>query len=185
MKKLLFLIILIINFYSTAYGSIKEKILYNFEKINNLSFNFKQTIDGKTEAGNCIIKYPKKIYCSYNSKNKRILVSNGKAVVIKSKMSNQYFLYPIEKTQLNIILDKRYLINEIKKLQGRSINDKYYNFSLENKNNVVNIFFDKKTYNLIGWQMEDIYQNLVVTYIFDLEINKSIKEKIFLLPQRN
>ena len=100
-------------------------------------------------------------------------------------MSNQYFLYPIEKTQLNIILDKRYLINEIKKIEGRSINDKYYNFSLEKKNNVVNIFFDKKTYNLIGWQMEDIYQNLVVTYIFDLEINKSIKEKIFLLPQRN
>ena len=185
MIKLIFLIILVINLYSSAHASIKEKILYNFEKINNLSFNFKQTIDGKIETGNCTIKYPKKIYCNYNYKNKKILVSNGKSVVIKSKMSNQYFLYPIEKTQLNIILDKSYLINEIKKLKGRSINDKYYNFSLENKNNMINIFFDKKTYNLIGWQMEDIYQNLVVTYIFDLEINKNIKEKIFLLPRRN
>ena len=29
---------------------------------NNLSFNFIQTIDNKTENGKCIIKYPKKIF---------------------------------------------------------------------------------------------------------------------------
>ena len=97
----LLIVIFFFNLTKPLYASIENKIINNLVEINNLTFNFKQTIGKKTEEGNCIIKYPKKIYCSYSSKNKRILVSNGKAVVIKSKMSNQYFLYPIEKTQLN------------------------------------------------------------------------------------
>ena len=48
------------------YGSTKDKIINNLSKINNFSFNFIQTIEGKDEEGNCIIKYPKKIYCVYS-----------------------------------------------------------------------------------------------------------------------
>jgi len=43
-------------------------------------------------------------------------------------------------------------------------------------------FLVKKNFNLVGWQVEDIYQNLAVTYIFDTTINKNIDEKIFNLP---
>ena len=43
-------------------------------------------------------------------------------------------------------------------------------------------FLVKKNFNLVGWQVEDIYQNLAVTYIFDKNINKNIDEKIFNLP---
>ena len=45
------------------------------------------------------------------------------------------------------------------------------------------IFFDKNSYDLIGWQTEDIYQNLVVTYIFNAKKNSNINNKIFKLPQ--
>jgi outer membrane lipoprotein-sorting protein len=31
----------------------------------------------------CIIEYPKKIYCKYNTSNNKILVSNGRSLVIK------------------------------------------------------------------------------------------------------
>ena len=51
---------------------------------NNLSFNFIQTINNKNENGKCIIKYPKKIWCEYNNSNKKIIVSNGKSLVIKN-----------------------------------------------------------------------------------------------------
>ena len=46
-------------------------------------------------------------------------------------------------------------------------------------------FFDKKTLNLIGWQTEDIYQNLVVTYIYKIQYNQKIDKKIFKLPKNN
>ena len=55
----------------------KINIIKNLQKINNLSFNFEQNINGKIEKGNCIIEYPKKIFCQYNLNNKKILVSDG------------------------------------------------------------------------------------------------------------
>ena len=43
------------------------------EKIENISFNFIQTINGKDEKGICTIKYPKKIFCEYEKRNNKIL----------------------------------------------------------------------------------------------------------------
>ena len=81
MPKLLF-ILFILSFYKPAYSSIKEKIISQMKLTNNLSFNFIQTIDDEKENGNCVIKYPKKIYCKYNNLNKKIIVSNGKSLII-------------------------------------------------------------------------------------------------------
>ena len=39
--------------------------------------------------------------------------------------------------------------------------------------------------NLIGWQSEDIYQNLVITYIYEIQYNQKIDVNIFKLPKRN
>jgi len=38
---------------------------------------------------------------------------------------------------------------------------------------------------LVGWQIEDVYQNLAVTYIFDTSINQEIDQKIFKLPKND
>ena len=183
MNKIIFYFFISLFLFNHSHASIKEKILLNFKKINNLSFNFKQTIDGKDEIGNCTIKYPKKIYCSYKLKNKKILVSNGKSVVIKSDKNNQYYRYFLKNTPLNIILDKDLIIEKMKKVELKNINEKYYNFSIINGDNIIDIYFDSKNYNLIGWKTEDIYQNLVVTFIYDIKINKKINDKIFKLPK--
>ena len=46
---------------NNSIASTKNSIIQNFNEIANLSFEFKQNIDEKTEEGNCIIEYPKKI----------------------------------------------------------------------------------------------------------------------------
>ena len=114
---------------------------------------------------------------------KKIIVSNGKSLVIKNQSTNKSFLYPLKKTPLNLILDKNFLLNQITKSDGRLVNDKYYNFLLKNNDFKINIFFDKNTYDLIGWQTEDIYQNLVITFIYNIKKNKKIDKKIFILPK--
>ncbi len=166
-------------------ATIKEQIILNLEKTKNLTFNFKQTIDEKSEEGNCIIEYPKKIYCLYDNFNKKIMVSNGKSLVIKNQTNNQFYLYPLKKTPLELILDKNYLINQIKNLEGRIIDNKYFNFTISNNDNKINIFFDNQTLNLIGWQTEDIYQNLVITFISKIKVNQKIDKNVFKLPQMN
>ncbi len=91
MKKKIILIFFFLSFFNNLYGSTETEIINNFKKIENISFDFKQNIEEKTEEGNCIVKYPKKIYCSYKNKNKKIIVSNGKSLVIKNRKEKLIF----------------------------------------------------------------------------------------------
>jgi outer membrane lipoprotein-sorting protein len=184
MLRILF-IFFILNFYSPVYSLAKEEIISKMRLTNNLSFNFIQTIDNKNEDGKCIIKYPKKIWCEYNNSNKKIIVSNGKSLVIKNRNSGSYYIYPLSKTPLIFLLDKDYLISKINTLKPREIDNKYINFLIFENNNQINIFFDKKNLSLVGWQTEDIYQNFAVTFISSVKINQKIDNKIFILPKNN
>ena len=182
MKKFLF-IYLIFFLNNIALGAIKESIINNLVNTKNLSFNFEQNINGKIETGKCIIEYPKKIFCKYNSSNGKILVSNGRSFVIKTKSS--YYQYSIKRTPLDYILDKKFLISEIKFLEERVINNKFINFTILKDENEINIFFDKNNYNLVGWQTLDIYQNLSITYLSSVKKNELLKKNIFKLPSAN
>ena len=82
-------------------------------------------------------------------------------------------------------MDKNFLINQIKESKSRTVDNKYINFTIIKNNSEINIFFDKKTLNLIGWQTEDIYQNLVITYIYKIQYNQKINKKLFKLPEMN
>ena len=168
-----------------SFASVKNNIISNLKDIKNISFDFEQIINDKSEKGVCIIQYPKKIFCEYNNVKKKILVSNGKSLVVKNKANNQFYIYPLDKTPLIFILDKESII---KKIQETSINiaqDKFYVVSFEENKNNINIFFDKDSLNLLGWQTEDLYQNLAITYIFNLKKNKKIDEKKFIIPSIN
>ena len=179
------LIFFILNFYNPVFSSTKEKIISQMQLTKNLSFNFIQTIDNKSENGKCVIKYPKKIWCEYDNFNKKIIVSNGKSLVIKNKNSGNYYIYPLNKTPLKFLLDKEYLMSKINVIEPREINDKYLNFRIFENNSEFNIFFDKNNLNLIGWQTEDIYQNISITYISSVKINKKINDRIFILPKND
>ena len=161
----------------------KNKIIENLKNTKNLNFEFEQNINGKIENGNCTIEYPKKIFCEYLKNNNKILVSNGKSLVIKTVSS--YYRYPLKKTPLNLILDKNFLINKIYDLEEKIIDETYINYTIVENDNEINIFFNNKTFNLVGWQTKDLYQNLNVTHLFSIERNKIIVENLFTLPLQN
>ena len=167
---------------SNAQASNKEKIIENLQKTVSLNFQFEQNINGKVENGNCTIQYPKKIYCKYKKKNK-ILVSNGKSLVIKTKVS--FYRYPLNKTPLNLILDKNFLIEKIVNLKEKILDKTYINFEILENDSEINIFFDNKTFNLVGWQTKDIYQNINVTYLSSIKVNQQVDKNLFKLPTQN
>ena len=166
-----------------ASANVKQKIIRNLETINTLTFNFEQNVSGKTENGRCALSYPKKIFCKYNLNNNKILVSNGKSIVIKT--NDSYYLYPLERTPLNLILNKKFLINKIENLNGRVLDNKFINFKFFEKDFEINIFFDYNTLNLIGWQTTDIYQNLSITFLDSVKKNQKLNNNLFVLPQQN
>ena len=177
------LIIFFIFFYKDTLAETKKDIIEKLRDIENISFNFEQNINGKIENGNCTIEYPKKIYCKYNQENKKILVSNGKSLVIKTLSS--YYLYSLEKTPLNLILNKDFVLKKIKNLKGRDVGNNYINFQFVENDNEINLFFDKKTYNLIGWQTVDVYQNISITYLSSIKKNQILDKNLFMLPRQN
>ena len=162
------IIIIFLILINNVNANNKEKIIDNLKNIKNLNFEFEQNINEKVENGNCVIEYPKKIFCEYFNSNNKILVSNGKSLVIKTISS--YYRYPIQKTPLNLIL---------------IIDNSYINYTIIENDNEINIFFDNQTFNLIGWQTKDLYQNLSITFLSSIRTNEVIDKNLFKLPAQN
>jgi|TARA_A200000113_G_scaffold124120_1_gene111722 outer membrane lipoprotein-sorting protein len=175
---ILFLLLLI----TKSNANNKEKIIENLFNTRNLDFKFEQNINGKIENGNCTIEYPKKIYCEY-ARSSKILVSNGKSLVIKTLVG--YSRYSLDKTPLKFILDKDFLINKIRFSKERIVDESLINYTIKENDYEINVFFNKTTFDLIGWQNTDVYQNFNITFLSSIRKNRKISKDIFKLPARN
>ena len=179
-----YLLLIFLSFLTTeSIANNKENIINNLKNTNNVSFEFEQNINQKIEKGNCIVQYPKKIFCEYVGSNNKVLVSNGKSLVIKTKTS--YYRYPLEKTPLNYILDKNFLIKKIYNLKENVLDNSFISFIINENDNEINVFFEKTTSNLIGWQTKDIYQNVSITLLSLIKKNEIIDEDLFTVPLQN
>jgi outer membrane lipoprotein-sorting protein len=176
------LLIFLISLSNKVNANNKDQIINKLKDTLNLNFDFEQNINGKIEFGNCTIQYPKKIFCAYDKKNK-VMVSNGKSLIIKSTSS--YYRYPLNKTPLNFILDKNFLLKKISELKEENINNSLIKFTIKEDNQSIEIFFNINDYNLIGWQTKDIYQNTAVTLLYSVKSNQVVNEKIFKVPLQN
>ena len=179
-----YLLLIFLSFLTTeSIANNKENIINNLKNTNNIRFEFEQNINQKIEKGNCIVQYPKKIFCEYVGSNNKVLVSNGKSLVIKTKTS--YYRYPLEKTPLNYILDKNFLIKKIYNLKESVLDNSFISFIINEDDNEINVIFEKTTSNLIGWQTKDIYQNVSITLLSSVKKNEIIDEDLFTIPLQN
>ena len=176
MKNLILLIFILST--TRVNANNKDQIINKLKDTLNLNFDFEQNINGKIEFGNCTIQYPKKMFCAYDQKNK-VIVSNGKSLLINSNKNDQFYRYALEKTPLNLILDKEFIIEKIDLMKQEININSSYKFQLDYENLEITIFFDEKNLNLRGWTTIDIYQNKVETNLSSVETNILVDEKIF------
>ena len=59
------------------------------------------------------------------------------------------------------------------------------NFTITENDNKIDVFFDNQTFNLVGWQTSDIYQNSAFTLLYSIKINQDISKNLFKLPAQN
>ena len=59
------------------------------------------------------------------------------------------------------------------------------NYTIVENDNEIDVFFDIKTFNLVGWKTRDIYQNTNITYLSSIETNKEITKNLFKIPSQN
>ena len=73
-------------------------------------------------------------------------------MVIKTLSS--YYLYPLEKTPLNFILDKKFLLKKIDKMDKDYIDNDFINFKFFENESEISIFLIKKTTNLLVGKLQ-------------------------------
>ena len=182
--KYLFTTLLILIFMTTkTYSDITKKIINTLVKSNNYEFKFTQSINKKKETGNCVLLFNRKINCKYDNSDK-ILISDGKNLIIKNRNSNIPNFYKLKNTTFYKILDKNYLISELNKSNIKNKNGEIF-VNLNYQNIGIKVFFDKEKLLLKGWQTTDMYNNSVFTEIKILEVNKSIDEDLFDIKKFN
>ena len=178
----IFLILVIFFILAQKNAYTEPKIIKKISETQNFSFDFEQLIKDKKETGNCIISFNNKMICKYDETGK-LIVSNGKTLLIKNKNSNFANTYKTENTYFKYFLNKEFLIS---KIEG-SIIEKEQSFllSINEQNNQLNIFFDKNNYLIKGWETIDLYGNKVRSNIIIKNINQELSENIFNLNLYN
>ena len=178
----IFLILIIFFIFAQKHAYTEPKIIKKISEIENFTFDFEQLINDKKETGNCIISFNNKMMCKYDETGK-LIVSNGKTLLIKNKSSNFANTYKTENTYFKYFLNKEFLIT---KIEGNVI-EKNQNFLLpiSDQSNQLNIFFDKKNYLIKGWETTDLYGNKVRSFIVVKNINQELSDNIFNLNLYN
>ena len=180
--KTILLILIIFFIFAQKHGFTEPRIIKKISETANFAFDFEQLINDKKETGNCIISFNNKMICKYDETGK-LIVSNGKTLLIKNKNSNFANTYKTENTYFKYFLNKGFLIS---KIEGNVI-EKEQNFllSINDQSNQLNIFFDKKNHLIKGWETIDLYGNKVRTNIVVKNINQELSDSIFNLNLYN
>ena len=178
----IFLILIIFFIFAQKHAYTEHKIIKKISEIENFTFDFEQLINDKKETGNCIISFNNKMMCKYDETGK-LIVSNGKTLLIKNKSSNFANTYKTENTYFKYFLNKEFLISKI----SGNVVEKEQNFllSINDQNNQLKIFFDKNNYFIKGWETTDLYGNKVRSNIIVKNINQEFSDSIFNLNLYN
>ena len=178
----IFLILIIFFIFAQKHAYTEPKIIKKISEIENFTFDFEQLINDKKETGNCIISFNNKMMCKYDETGK-LIVSNGKTLLIKNKSSNFANTYKTENTYFKYFLNKEFLIT---KIEGNVIEkDQNFLLPISDQSNQLNIFFDKKNYLIKGWETTDLYGNKVRSFIVVKNINQELSDNIFNLNLYN
>ena len=178
----IFLILIFFLIFLQNQAFAEPKIIKRISETENFTFDFEQLINDKKETGNCIISFNDKMLCKYDG-TKKLIVSNGKTLLIKNRNSNFANTYKTESTYFKYFLNKEFLIS---KIEGNVV-EKEQNFllSINDQSNQLNIFFDKKNYLIEGWETIDLYGNKVRSSIVVKNINQELSDSIFNLNLYN
>ena len=158
---------------------IIQKITNKFNGINNIQFDFIQTNNKLIEKGSCYLSYTKKLICRHlGDEQKEIIIKNNTLIVIKKKYQKIYY-YRMANSVFATILDKKKIIKQINQIRKIKIKDN--NFVIEFKDNEnatsVQLFINKDTFNIAGWETAGYDQKPITFIIKNNQTNVNTKEK--------
>ena len=157
----------------------KENIIGKLKNIDSLKFNFEQITNEIIEIGVCELVFPNKLRCYYSNKNQKELIINNNRLAITQKRYNKTFYYSVKESPFLKILDKNSLIKLIRESLSESNNNQIHLTNTNSEKEEIVIIFDKKNFNLIGWKINDQFNNKIIFLIEIISINEIVDLKKF------
>ncbi len=187
LKKILYFILLSIFLTQISRAQIKNDIITNLDNIESINFSFVQITNNKQEIGECLLLFPGKLKCNYNDRYPKELIINGKTLTITIKKNEQIntYYYPISKSPFIKILDKSELKKIINSGEAEYINSNIRLKYIDNKNQTIFLLFDKNSFDLLGWLINDQFNNEIKFLININSKNDVIEEDTFKHPKFN
>ena len=188
LKKKFILILNILFFflsYSNSQANNKIEIVKNLNSVETLKFDFAQKAFDKKEIGICYLKRPHFLKCLYEDKNQKELIINKRILVIYHKRYNKIYRYPLSKSYFIQILNREKFSEVIMKGEMQ-VNDDFSEIEYldENKGQII-FYFNNKDYDLAGWRLIDINNNITVFEMNNQLKNIEIKKSFFSIPEEN
>ena len=161
----------------------KSQIINQLNNLNSLEFTFNQLINGKAEKGSCLLKFPGKLKCDYFDDKEKELIINNKRLAITQKRYDKTYYYPISNSPFLNILYKDKLL-EIVRSGNLELSNQIIRLIYLGDNRIT-VFFDRKTFNLKGWQIIDQYNNNINFSLNIIAKNDVFKKETFKIPEIN
>ena len=181
----IFITIIFIGYFGSLKAIEKISIINNFNSSETLKFDFTQKSFDKNEKGVCFLKRPYFLRCLYDDKKQKELIINNRVLVIYHKRYNKIYRYPVSQSFFTDIMNKEKFSELIS--SGENLTNKNFfeiKYSIKDKGEIT-LFFDKKNYNLNGWRLVDINNNITLLKIENLIKDLDIRKSFFLIPKEN
>ena len=142
---------------------------------------------GEQTGGKFFLERPGKIRFNYEKPSPMRVISDGKSVVIDNKKLNTMDLYPLSKTPLKLLLDKRIDLsgNKVKSVKEEA---DLTTIQLADKsvfgNSTITMMFDPKTYELRQWTIRDAQGKDTTVMIFNVQEGVNIDPSLFAIDYR-
>ena len=181
--KQILLVSIFILFSLNLSANEKDQIIKQLKNLNSLEFTFTQLINEKIEKGSCLLNFPGKLKCVYFDDNEKELIINNKRLAITQKRYNKTYQYPIAKSPFLNILYKDKILEIIK--TGELQLSKHIIKLIYSDENEITIFFDRKNFNLKGWEIIDQYNNNINFSLNIISKNDVYKRGTFKIKAEN
>ena len=180
-----FFIFLFYNFVSSA-SSKTENIFHEVKEylknLNTLEAGFIQiSSDGDIKRGKIFFNLPGKLRIDYIEPDNLLITSNGFWLTIQNKKLKQTNNLPLERTPLNVFLNKKFNFNDNSNIKFKIENEVIILTFFENeKETKFELEFNSNPLRLRKWVIIDEFENQTSVMLQNIKLNVKLSNKIFI-----
>ena len=187
-KTLYFLISFIVFFYDyelsaspkteNNFHSVKEYL----KNLNTLEASFIQiSSDGDIKRGKIFFNLPGKLRIDYSEPDDLLITSNGFWLTVQNKKLNQTNNIPLERTPLNLFLNKKFNFEDNSNIKFKIENNVItLTFFEDQKESKFELEFNSNPLRLRKWVIIDEFENKTSVMLQNIKMDVKLSNKIFI-----